>query len=183
MVYFSTCTLACWYPKCQPPMVSLSGHLDPSVQASRSSFTAPSPSAWHISTWPSPYPWPPLWPRSLRWKNKPKHCSGCFVVREKHCSTLAHQHSQVTCCTYTHIMVSLRSPKLTKADHLLTITHHNSTHKGTYQPYVRNLHVNFYMWSTYLYVFQVLKNWATRYSISEIHTKAQREKTMNEIKN
>jgi len=27
-----------------------------------------------------------LWHRSLRWKNKPKHCSGWFVVREKHCS-------------------------------------------------------------------------------------------------
>ena len=26
--------------------------------------------------------------RSLRWKNKSKHCSGWFVVREKHCSKL-----------------------------------------------------------------------------------------------
>ena len=26
------------------------------------------------------------WPRSLRWKNKPKHYSGWFVVREKHYS-------------------------------------------------------------------------------------------------
>ena len=24
-------------------------------------------------------------PRSLRWKNKPKHCSGWFVVRKKYC--------------------------------------------------------------------------------------------------
>ena len=28
----------------------------------------------------------PLRSRSLRWKNKPKHCSGWFVVKEKHCS-------------------------------------------------------------------------------------------------
>ena len=28
----------------------------------------------------------PLWPRSLRWKKKLKHCSRWFVVREKHCS-------------------------------------------------------------------------------------------------
>ena len=27
-----------------------------------------------------------LWPRSLRWKNKSKYCSGWFVVRAKHCS-------------------------------------------------------------------------------------------------
>jgi len=25
-----------------------------------------------------------FWPRSLRWKNKAKHCSGWFVMREKH---------------------------------------------------------------------------------------------------
>ena len=26
-------------------------------------------------------------PRSIRWKNKPKHCSGWFIMREKHCSS------------------------------------------------------------------------------------------------
>jgi hypothetical protein len=33
-----------------------SGHLGPSVRALHPSFTAPSPSVWHVSTWPYPCP-------------------------------------------------------------------------------------------------------------------------------
>jgi len=54
MVYSSACTLAHRCHQVSATHGKSFGHLDPSVQISRPSFTTPSPLARHVSTWPFP---------------------------------------------------------------------------------------------------------------------------------
>jgi hypothetical protein len=57
------------------------------------------------------------------------------VCRPSVCSTPAHEHIQEICCTHTHVWVSCKLNR--SLDRLSTITHHNSAHKGIYEPCVR----------------------------------------------
>jgi hypothetical protein len=106
-----TCAYRC--PRCQPlrPITRPPGL---SVQVSCSSFTAPGPSARHVFTWLSPRRRPP--PPS---------------------STLPHHKPRDMSHNPTHTMV--RSQTQHRSWIILTITHHNSNHKGTCQPCVRKL--------------------------------------------
>ena len=96
-------------PKCQPPMISL-----PSILVPRSNpHVRPSMLLAHQHGTPL---------RDLLHDRRPSLCS-----------TPAHQHSQETYCPHT-ARVSLKLNR--SLDHLLTITHHQLTHMGTYQPCV-----------------------------------------------
>jgi hypothetical protein len=91
-------------PKCQPPRL-ITWPPGPSVQASRPSFTATGPSAWHVPTWPSAHHRPPP-PSSTPTHHKPRD--------------MLHNP--------THAMVSSQTQPKTQIT--LTISHHKSGPQG-----------------------------------------------------
>jgi hypothetical protein len=98
-------------PRCQPPMVDHSASWVPQSKPHHPSFTTPSPSAWTRLT---------------------------FTFAVDHCLWAPHLRttSQETCCT-TQLTPRLFQQLNPRRYSSLTITHHTSNHKGTYQPCVR----------------------------------------------